>query len=49
MLTDQMLSSLIRESFESELRHRVDATLDRQLAVFLAMQWVPARAVLLAA
>jgi hypothetical protein len=46
---NSVLPLLVRAVHEAELRERVDAAVDRQLAVFLAMQSVPSRPVLLAA
>ena len=34
----RVLSALVRQAHDAELRARVDAALDRQLAAFLAMQ-----------
>jgi hypothetical protein len=35
---DHLMSTLLRDLHEEELRARLDASLDRQLAVFLSMQ-----------
>jgi hypothetical protein len=40
---EQVFATLVRDSFEAELYARVDAAVDRQLEVFLAMQAVPYR------
>jgi hypothetical protein len=43
------LAALVRDAHDAELRARVDDAVDRQLAVFFAIQSVPSRTVLLAA
>jgi hypothetical protein len=40
---ERVYARFVRDSFEAELLGRVDAALDRQLAVFLSIQAVPSR------
>ena len=35
-VTDRVLAALTRERYEQELRDRIDASMNRQLAIFLA-------------
>jgi hypothetical protein len=48
-IPERVIASLVRTSFEDELRTRIDDALDRQLAVFFATQAVPSRSVRAAA
>jgi hypothetical protein len=40
---ERVVAAFVRDAFETDLRARVDSALDRQLAVFLAIQSVPSR------
>jgi hypothetical protein len=42
---ERVIASLVRDSFEADLRARIDDAVDRQLAVFFAIQAVPSRSV----
>lgn len=42
-IPERVIGSLVRDSFEADLRARIDAAVDRQLAVFFAIQAVPSR------
>ena len=44
-IPERVLASLVRDSFEADLRARIDDAVDRQLAVFFAIQSVPSRSV----
>jgi hypothetical protein len=46
---EQVLSALVHDAYDAELRDRVSDCVDRQLDVFFAIQSVPSRTVLLAA
>jgi hypothetical protein len=42
---ERVVAAFVRDAFEADLRARIDDAVDRQLAVFLAIQSVPSRMV----
>jgi hypothetical protein len=42
---EQALAALVRDAYDADLRDRVSDGVDRQLAVFFAIQAVPSRAI----
>lgn len=42
---DPTIAAFVRDAYDTELRARVDAGVDRALAVFFAIQSVPSRTV----
>ena len=42
---ERVVAAFVRDAFEADLRARIDDSLDRQLAVFFAIQSVPSRMV----
>jgi hypothetical protein len=46
---DRVLSALVRDYHDTELLERVEDALDRQLAVFVALQALPGRGTPIAA